>query len=235
MGPQQNVQRHDLLINGYIAQMFTPGVAEEYHTFLLRREPGQIGEIQRQTDVTGTGAFFAPPPPGSQVMASSPHGWVIDHAIRNTGPVIRQKIWAPKNQSDKIRWVYHANEGLHPPIFFVHKDGLGLGLPLVKAAGGDCMCLQGGGQAALVGSSVHAQIRINVSSIFNIHSPELMVKVSYPSQWCGYLDWSDQILIQSQTQPRQTISLEKFARHLATKTQKFMVILILLSKRSPVI
>ncbi len=67
-----------------------------------------------------------------------------------------------------------------------------------------------------------------------------MVKVSYPSQWCGYayLDWNKQIMIQrqkqDQTQPKETISLETFAKHVATKTKDFMeVILILLSKRSP--
>ena len=59
-----------------------------------------------------------------------------------------------------------------------------------------------------------------------------MVKV-YPSQWCGYvyLDWNEQISIQKQTQPREIISLETFAKHVAKKTLKFMeVILILLSK-----
>jgi hypothetical protein len=85
-------------------------------------------------------------------------------------------------------------------------------------------------EAAPIGSRAHAQIRINVSSIFGVHSPELMVKV-YPAQWCGYvhLDWNEQISIQKQTQPREQISLETFAKHVARKTLKFMeVILILL-------
>ena len=59
-----------------------------------------------------------------------------------------------------------------------------------------------------------------------------MVKV-YPSQWCGYehLDRNEQISIQKQTQPREIISLETFAKHVAKKTLKFMeVILILLLK-----
>ncbi len=97
------------------------------------------------------------------------------------------------------------------------------------------MCLRGAEEVAPVGSSAHAQIRINVSSIFDVHSSELMVKL-YPSQWCGYvyLDWNEQISIQKQTQPRQTISLETFANHVAKKTLKFMeVILILLYKCSP--
>jgi hypothetical protein len=239
MDSQKNVER-DLLTDGYLTQMFGPQVAEEYHTFMLRGEPGQIGQIQRQTDVTGAGAFFAPPPPGSQVMASGQHGLVIDLAIKPTGLVIRQKLWAPKNPSDKKRWVDHASEELHPPIFFVHKNGQDLGLPLIEAAAGDCMRLRDADKSAPVGSSVHARIRINVSSIFNIHSAELMVKVSYPSQWCGYayLNWSKQISIQrqmqAQTQPNETIKLETFAKHVAKTTKDFMeVILIPLSKRSP--
>ncbi|KAI0274352.1 hypothetical protein BGY98DRAFT_994479 [Russula aff. rugulosa BPL654] len=52
-----------------------------------------------------------------------------------------------------------------------------------------------------------------------------MVKV-YPAQWCGYvhLDWNEQITIQKQTQPREHISLETFAKHVARKTLKFMEI-----------
>jgi hypothetical protein len=219
MDQQQNVQRHgDLCIDGYISQMFDPRVADEYHVSLLRREPGQI---QLEADVAGTGAFLATPPPGP---TSGQHGWVVDYAVKDTGPVIRQKIWAPKKSSDRLRWVDH--EQLHPPIFFIHKNGRDLGLPLKEAAGGNCMRLRGAEEAAPVGSRAHAQIRINVSSIFGVHSPELMVKV-YPSQWCGYvhLDWNEQISIQKQTQPRETISLETFAKHVARKTLKFMEVI----------
>ena len=213
MAQQQNVQR-DLFIDGYIAQMFDSQVAEEYYVSLLRRE---LGPIQLQADVTGTGAFFASPPAGP---TSNQHDWVIDYAVTDTGPVIRQKIWAPKKSSDKLRWVDH--EQLKPPIFFIHKNGRDLGLPLTGAAGGDCMCLRGAEEAAPFDSRAHAQIRINVSLIFGVHSPELM-KV-YPSQWRGYkhLEWNEQISLQKQTQPRETISLETFARHVAKKTLKFM-------------
>ncbi|KAF8482276.1 hypothetical protein F5888DRAFT_1808755 [Russula emetica] len=200
---QQNVQR-DLCIDGYIAQTFDPRVAREYLVSLLKREPG---EIQLQADVAGTGAFLATPPPGP---TSGQHSWVIDYAVRNIGPVIRQIIWTPKKSSDKLRWVGH--EQLHPPIFFIHKNGRDLGLPLTEAAGGDCMRLRGAEEAAPVGSSAHAQIRIN---------------------WCGYvyLDWSEQISIQKQTQPRERISLETFAKHVAKKTVKFMEVVLILLPR----
>jgi hypothetical protein len=174
-----------------------------------------------QADVAGTAAFLATPPLGP---TSGQHGWVIDYAVIVRGPVIRQKIWEPKKSSDRLRWVDH--DQLHPPIFFVHKNGKKLGLPLRDAAGGNCMCLRGAEETAPVGLSAHAQIRINVSSIFSVHSQELMVKVCH-SQWCGYVDWSDQISIQKQTQPRETISLETFAKHVAKKTLKFMEVTLI--------
>ena len=71
MAQQQNIQR-DLCIDGYIAQMFGPRVAKEYHESLLRREPGQI---QSQGDVDGTDVFLATPPPG---VTPGQHDWVID-------------------------------------------------------------------------------------------------------------------------------------------------------------
>jgi hypothetical protein len=151
-------QKINLCIDGYISQMFGPQDAEEYHHSLLRRGPGPI---QLQADVAGTGAFLATPPPG---QTFGQHSWVVDYAVRETGPVIRQKIWAPKKESDKQRWVGH--EQLHPPIFFIHNNGRDLGLPLKDAAGGDCMRLRGAEEAAPVGSSAHAQISINVSFNF---------------------------------------------------------------------
>ncbi len=176
MNPQQ---QKDLRIDGYISQMFDPQVAQEYHVSLLRREPGQI---QWQADVTGTGVFLTAPPPG---QPSGQHGWAIDYAVRNTGPVIRQKIWEPKKSSDKLRWVDH--EQLHPPIFFIHKNGQDLGLPLIEAAGGNCMSLRGAEEAASVGTSAHAQIRINVSSSLYVHSPELMVRYTLLSGVVMYI------------------------------------------------
>ena len=83
-------------IDGYIAQMFGPQAAKRYHASLLR-EPGQI---QSQADVAGTSAFLATPPsPPTGLTFNSRPSWVIDYAVRDRGPVIRQKIWAPKKSS----------------------------------------------------------------------------------------------------------------------------------------
>ncbi|KAF8469803.1 hypothetical protein DFH94DRAFT_217584 [Russula ochroleuca] len=185
----------DLLLDGYtaITSRLDPRDAEDYHVALLKRE-----RILFQWHIDVTGAFWAPPP---AVLASDQHLWLIDYAVRDAGPVIPQKIWTPKKASDKVRRVDH--EKLHPPIFFFHDNGRDLGLPLIEAAGTNTISLQGAEEAAPVGQSAHAQIRIN---------------------WCGYrhLEWNEQISIQRQTEKKEPISLETFARHVAKKVKKFM-------------
>ncbi|KAH9971267.1 hypothetical protein BJV74DRAFT_783725, partial [Russula compacta] len=175
--------------------MFGPQGAEAYHASLLKRESRLI---RWYINVSGfPDVFFAAPPPA---LDSDQHDWVIDYATRDVGPVIPQQIWVPRKQSDAQRFVHH--EQLRAPIFFIDKNGESLGLPLIAAAAGDCMRLRGADQAAPVGSSNHAQIRIN---------------------WCGYryLEWNRQIMIQKQT-PKETISLEKFAKYVAGKVLQFM-------------
>jgi hypothetical protein len=161
MDQQQSIERQ-LWIDGYLAHMFGPRDAEAYHASLLRREPRFI---QWYTNVLESpGIFFAAPPP--ELESDEPeHDWTIDLAARDipVGPVIPQQIWAPRKPSDAQRYVYH--EQLHPPIFFVHKDDEGLGLPLTDAAAGNCMHLRGAEQAARVGTTAHAQIRINVRTL----------------------------------------------------------------------
>ncbi|KAF8475377.1 hypothetical protein DFH94DRAFT_635373 [Russula ochroleuca] len=151
---QLNDQR-DLLVDGYIAHMFGPLDAEAYYVTLLKMETRHI-----QWHIDLTGAFLAAPPPEP---ATDRHDWVIDYAIRSAGPVIPQNIWVPKRSSDKVRRRDH--ERLHPPIFFIHKSGRDLGLPLFEAAQGNCISLRGAEEAAFVTTSAHAQIRTNVSSI----------------------------------------------------------------------
>ena len=227
LSPQTASEQHrDLFVDGYIAFMFGPRDAAVYQVSLLKKR--ESIEIHWHVDATGT--FWAQPPPG---LTPDQQYWVIDLAARETGPVIRQKIWAPKKISDKLRRVDH--EQLYPPIFFIHKNGQDLGLPLTGAARGNCMCLRGAEVAAPVRSSSHVHIRINVSLIFDVHSPDLTVTIYY-SQWRGYqhLEWNEQITIQKQTQEKETISLETFAKHVARKVLKFMeVISILLHKPSP--
>jgi len=149
-------QHPDLLIDGYLSQMFGPLDAEKYHVSLLRRESKPI---QWYFILPGR-IFFAAPPSGQE---SNQEDWPIDYAIKDMGLVIPQQIWTPRKAADAQRYVHH--EQLRPPIFFVLNNGANLGLPLKAAAAGDCMSLQGAEEVAGVGPSSHAQIRINVSSI----------------------------------------------------------------------
>ena len=153
--PQQGCQPRDLVIDGYIAQMFGPQDAEAYFVSLLKRERRHF-----QWHAGGMGEFFAAHP---DALASDQEDWVIDYAVRSVGPVVQQKIRAPIKTSNKVRRVDYGH--LHPPIFFIRDNGLGLGLPLVEAAGGNRILLRGAQEAAPVGTSAHAQIRINVRSI----------------------------------------------------------------------
>jgi hypothetical protein len=156
MDAQQNFEP-DLLIDGYVSRMFGPKDAESYHASLLRREPQHIQWYTILPEFPGI--FFATPPPA---MESGQQGLAIDYVIKYTGPVIPQRIWAPRKMADAQRYVH--NEQLRPPIFFVHRDGRGLGLPLVDASAGNCMSLRSADQpAGLSPSTTHAQIRINVS------------------------------------------------------------------------
>ncbi|KAI9428484.1 hypothetical protein H4582DRAFT_2045436 [Lactarius indigo] len=120
----------DLMIDGYIATTFSPQDAETYYCILLRRNPHFL-----QPSIHN-GIFYAMPPHRPDLDPRQPQTpWVIDHMVWNRGTVIGQQIWATRNQY----------ELLSPPIFFVHRNGA-LGLPLIQAAGGDCI--------------THAQIRI---------------------------------------------------------------------------
>jgi len=152
--------KEQLWIDGYLAHMFSPQDAEAYHASLLKRESRLIQWYASVPE--SPGVFFAAPPPGLE-SDEPEHDWTIDLATRDTGVVIPQEIWAPRKPSDAQRYVYH--EQLHPPIFFVHRDGEGLGLPVTDAAAGNCMRLRGAEQAARVGTSAHAQIRINVRTL----------------------------------------------------------------------
>jgi hypothetical protein len=221
MNPQQDIRRQ-LLIDGYIAHMFDPRGAEQYHVVLLRREPRFI---QWYTSDTGPpDIFFASPPPGQD---TNQHDWAIDYVVRDTGSVIPQQIWHPRKPADAQRYVYH--EQLRPPIFFVHRNGADLGIPLTEAAAGNCMHLRGADQVASIGTSTHTQIRINVSPIRTLLCGTLTIRMC-PSQWCGYqyLEWSDQIMTQKQPPARETISLEKFAKYIAGKVLKFMAVILTL-------
>jgi hypothetical protein len=152
-----NGQQPGLWVDGYLAHMFGPQAAEEYHASLLRRESRHINW---QTQRSGFSLFFFAAAPATDGPGPVQQ-WIIDYLRKDTGLVIPQQIWAPRNRSDARRYV--DNEQLHPPIFLVHSNSGDLGFPLTDVAAGNCMSLRDANQTAPVGPGVHAQIRINVS------------------------------------------------------------------------
>jgi hypothetical protein len=157
MNGQQPGQGH-LWVDGYLAHMFGPQAAEEYHASLLRRESRHINW---QTQRSGFSLFFFVTAPVTDGPGQVQQWIILDYLRKDTGLVIPQQIWVPRNRSDARRYV--ENEQLHPPIFFVHSNSGDLGFPLTDVAAGNCTSLRDANQTAPVGQGVHAQIRINVS------------------------------------------------------------------------
>ena len=157
----------DLCIDGNIAQTFGPEGATRYFARLLRVDPRSLRATGSQD---WPHAFFITSPvvknsPSSILIDGQP-AWLLDYAIRDVGTVVPQYIWPVHHPSDGQR--YYKNVPLNLPIFFVHKDRVTLGLPLLRAATGDCMTLLGVGATPPVGDSFTTYIRINVS-IFQRH------------------------------------------------------------------
>jgi hypothetical protein len=146
-----------LFIDGYLAQTFGPQATASYFTRLLGVDARMLHPIVTQE---WPHVFFITSPvvqniPPSLSIDRNP-AWLLDYAIRQVGTVVPQRIWSPGNSSD-------SQHPLKLPIFFVHKDGVNLGLPLLQAASGDCKTLLDAGTTAPVGNASTMYIRINVS------------------------------------------------------------------------
>jgi hypothetical protein len=158
----------DLCIDGNISQTFGPEGATQYFARLLRADP-------RSIRVTGSQewahAFFITNPvvqnSAPSIRTDGQPAWLLDYAIQDVGTVVPQHIWSAQNPSDVKRY---GNVPLNMPIFFVHKNRINLGLPLLGAAAGNCTTLLSPGAAAPVGDGSTTCIRINVSN-FPCRSP----------------------------------------------------------------
>jgi hypothetical protein len=86
--------------------------------------------------------------------------WLLDYMLRNVGTVVSQRLWSPATPSDAQRY---GNAPLNMPIFFIQSDRTTLGLPLNRAASGDCSALLNARSPAPVGLCHTTYIRIMVS------------------------------------------------------------------------
>ncbi|KAI0259451.1 hypothetical protein BC834DRAFT_974254 [Gloeopeniophorella convolvens] len=193
---QKAMNGQQLLVDGYIANMFGPLDAQGYHSSLLGVDASQL---QIHANVAGWENTFLVTPPTPPNVNPRLHlpPWVLDYALVTRGTVIPQAIWTPTNQADVQRYV----QQLCLPVFFIDRYSGRPGLPLINAAGGDCGSLRGANDPAPVGPGHKAQIRIN---------------------WPGYVPFSDQIMIRDQTSEQNTVALEKFVQHVARKVVKFL-------------
>jgi len=167
----------DLYIDGYLAQMFGPKGVESY---LLRLLGVEARFLRLNFSQEWPQAFFITSPVVQNARPSlSINGqpaWLLDYAIRQVGTIIPQRVWTPGYASEIQR---QANMLLNMPIFFVQKDRVNLGLPLLKAAVGNCEMLLGASAPAPVGDCTTTYIRINVG-IFSSKMAYLIVRSRFP-------------------------------------------------------
>ncbi|KAI9438953.1 hypothetical protein H4582DRAFT_2075566 [Lactarius indigo] len=124
------------------------------------------------------------------------YAWLLNSAIENGGTVVPQRKWTPPYENQR-----YAHVPLNKPIFFVHNDRENLGLRIVTAAERDCMTLLDVGKPAPVGDASSTFIRIN---------------------WPGYPGGSSQIMVRDPTPAHNTITVEKFAKRIASAVCKFI-------------
>jgi len=170
----------DLLIDGYLAQTFSPRDAESYfwpHAFVITSPA--VRSIPPSLSINGQPA------------------WLLDYAIRQVGTVVPQRPWTPGYPSNSQRYT----TSMKMPIFFIHKDQINLGLPLIKAVAGDCEALLGARAAAPLGNCSSMYIRIN---------------------WPGYNEWATQIMTKDQTSAHNTIVLQRFAERVGRAVSRFL-------------
>jgi hypothetical protein len=151
----------DLRIDGNISQTFGPECATQYFARLLRMDATSIRPTESQEwpyafTITTPMAQNTPP----SILIDGQPAWLLDYVVRAIGTVVPQHIWSAQSPSDVKRY---GNVALNMPVFFVHKDLVNHGIPLLRAAAGDCTMLLGLGTAAPVRNCSTTYIRINVS------------------------------------------------------------------------
>ncbi|KAH9062575.1 hypothetical protein EDB83DRAFT_842378 [Lactarius deliciosus] len=122
--------------------------------------------------------------------------WFLNSPIEHRGTVVPQRKWRPPNEA-----LRHSHVSLMMPIHFVHNDRVNLGLPIGLAAARPCMTLLDVGNPAPVGDCSTTFLRIN---------------------WPGYGEWAAQIMTRDLTPAHNTITVEKFAKRVASAVCRFM-------------
>jgi len=136
--------------------------------------PGYLTDLLRFDErsvqlVVSNGSFFLLHPAVQNVHPITHIGnrpaWLLDYMLRNVGTVVSQRRWSPTATSDAQRY---STVPLNMPIFFVQRDRTTIGLPLSRAASGDCSALLNPRLPAPVGQCYTTFIRIMVWKIVRI-------------------------------------------------------------------
>jgi hypothetical protein len=160
---QPIVHASDILIDGFIANTFTPQDAHDFFALFFKTSDF----LRHHRIIYSKGAWYAMPnapcvqPPSPAVSTQDPP-LPLDYSVKTTrGTVIPQRRWIPADKVDVHRHVECC--ALLPPIFFVNHNGaMGFWLPdILKGRHHD---LYNGDREAQLGGKTTTHIRINVSS-----------------------------------------------------------------------
>jgi hypothetical protein len=153
----------DLLVDGFLANMFSPRDTHIFFTFLLRTP-----DFLRYYGITySPGVWFMTQ--NSPYVQRSPLGiatqnppLALDFSVKETqGTVVPQRRWFPADEVDFRRFVTEAT--LQLPIFFVNRNG-GIGFWLPDILQGRDRDLYNRDSEASLGGVATTHIRINVGS-----------------------------------------------------------------------
>ncbi|KAF8265053.1 hypothetical protein EI94DRAFT_392575 [Lactarius quietus] len=201
--------------DGYLVRMFGTRDAASLIELLLKMNARDVHLIENVPNfpnalmVSRSSVSDAQP----DAVANNQHRdslWLIDFVPQPRFSVVPQQIWSPPNQSYGRRYVKQAH--LHMPVFFMQNNGV-IGFPLSPTAFGDTTLLRNGNRAAPLGGPGTVFIRI---------------------AWPGYESWQSQIMVRDQTPSHKEITLEKFAKRVASSVARFIEEHVTADTRDPV-
>ena len=155
------VPASDVLVDGFLAQTFSPQDSHAFFSLLLRTPDFlryyRITFSQGVWYITQNASHMQRSPPG--IPGQSP-SLALDFSIKGTqGTVVPQRRWIPADEEDVRRHVAQAT--LQLPIFFVNRNG-GVGFWLPDILEGRDHDLYNRDNEASLGGVATTHIRINV-------------------------------------------------------------------------
>jgi hypothetical protein len=157
------VSPNDILVDGFLAHMFSPQDAYVFLTLLLRTPDFlryyHVNYLQGVWSITQNAPLHVHQPSLEASTQNPP--LALDFSVQATqGTVVLQRRWIPTEEDNVRRHVQEA--ALQLPIFFVKQNG-GVGFWLPDILQARDLDLQNRDRAAPLGGVATTNIRINVS------------------------------------------------------------------------